>query len=65
MTAEQQVNNNSGGDITIQEIGFIVITEDAGSVNRFYLMIHDLISGGFTVADGEAAVIRYKVDFLN
>lgn len=57
VTVSRQLDNNSGGAITVQEVG-LAFWRTWG-----WLMLHDLISGGYEVADGDSVILRYKLDW--
>ena len=50
--------NNSGGSITVKEIGLIVKTLDSGGTTRYFLIARDVISP-VTVPAGATLTIRY------
>lgn len=57
----RQFENQSGGDITVQEIGFVVTNEDSGGANEPFLIARDLKN--FTITDGLTAVVEYRMRF--
>ena len=48
-------HNNSGGSITVQEIGLYT------TINVSFLMLRDLVSGGQIVNDGEWLKVKYTI----
>jgi hypothetical protein len=50
--------NNSGGSITVKEIGLIVKAQDSGSNVRYFLIARDVISP-VTVPTGATLTVRY------
>jgi hypothetical protein len=50
--------NNSGGSITVKEIGLIVKTSDSGGTARYFLIARDVISP-VTVPAGATLTVRY------
>lgn len=61
----RQFDNDSGGSITITEVGLAVeATPTAGGAQAF-LVLHDLLPGsGVAVADGSGIILRYQLDWL-
>ncbi len=65
VTLERSFNNNSGGIITINEAGILVITHQLGvGTTSAPLILRDIISPGHAVADGGAVIVRYLLDWL-
>lgn len=58
VTLTRQVDNNSGAEITIEEIGIRVIH---GS-SQFFLILRDLLSEA--IPDGESRLMKYHLDLL-
>lgn len=58
-TYDRQVNNNSGSSITIYEMGLIAIHNGV-----YFLLLRDVLGTPYAVANGAAAVVRYKIDWL-
>lgn len=54
-------NNNSGGLITITEIGIYVWTHKAGFVVDYYCIIRDLLATPFNIPDGTAIQVEYTL----
>jgi len=54
-------NNNSGGSITIQEIGLYCGYQTLTQVEYVTCMLRDLVSGGQTVNDGEWIKVKYTI----
>lgn len=52
--------NNSGGEITIEEVAIYARTTDASGNGRYFCIIRDL-TGGVAVADGQTATITYTI----
>lgn len=62
---ERSFNNDSGGDITINEVGIIVVSRlSSGSPVFSPLILRDIISPGHTVVNGGAVIVRYFLDWL-
>jgi len=53
--------NQSGGNITVEEIGIVGKSEDAGGASELFLLAHDLKN--FTINDGYTAVVEYRLRF--
>jgi hypothetical protein len=51
-------SNNSGGSITVKEIGLISCTYDSGNNTRYFLIARDVISP-VTVPSGSTLTVRY------
>ena len=62
----RQLDNSSGGSITIQEVGLVVDHNWPGVLNNFsqFLVLRDLIPGGHTVPNGGSVILRYDLDWL-
>ncbi len=62
----RQLDNSSGANITIQEVGLIVDHNWPGASNNFtqFLVLRDLIPGGHTVPNGGSVILRYDLDWL-
>ena len=54
---QRSFDNNSGGDITINEIGLVMMISD-GSVNYFVMIARDVISAT-TVPNGGRVTVKY------
>lgn len=62
---ERSFNNDSGGDITINEAGIIVATRRSSAVTvTSPLILRDIISPGHTVVNGGGVILRYLLDWL-
>jgi len=59
----RQFDNNSGGDITVNEVGLVVKTTNDVSAAKYVLVLRDLIPGGETVVNGTSTVFRYKLQW--
>ena len=57
--ATRTFTNNSGSTITVQEIGWICTAYDSGNVQRYVLMIHDLLISPQAVPSGATLTLRY------
>ena len=57
----RQVDNNSGGGITVEEIG-LVVEHRILAGTAFFLILHDLITS--VIPDGTSRVFTYNLDFL-
>ena len=57
----RQLDNNSGGLITVEEIAIVVRQATTSGVELF-LILHDLITSA--IADGTARVFTYNLEFL-
>jgi hypothetical protein len=66
LTLTRQLDNNSGGGITIREVGLIADYNITGVSNNFtqFLFLRDLIPGGHAVPDGGSVIMRYHLDWL-
>ena len=51
-------DNNSGGTITIQEAAVYVL-----HTSWFFMILHDLVSGGHNVLTGDSVVVEYIIRF--
>lgn len=62
----RQLDNNSGGNITIQEVGLVVDHNWPGTLNNFtqFLVLRDLVPGGHTVPNGGSVILRYDLEWL-
>lgn len=63
LTVTRQFDNNSGGAITVQEIGLVCVTDDSAGADRYFLLVRDL-TGGNTINNGASATATYNLDFL-
>lgn len=54
-------DNNSGGAITINEVGIYCITYDSGSVARYFCLARDLPAAPITAPNGGGARLTYTV----
>lgn len=62
---QRTFENDSGGDITINEAAVIILTRSTGGDNVASPMIlRDLISPGHLVVNGGAVIVRYLLDWL-
>lgn len=59
---ERQVNNNSGGTITVQEIGLVTLHRIAGPSTALFLILRDLVTEAIPTT--ESRIFRYHMDFL-
>jgi hypothetical protein len=65
VTIARQLINNSAGAITINEAGLAVRGDDAGAVERYWLILRDIIAGGREIlAGGGTQTVRYLLDAL-
>jgi hypothetical protein len=65
VTISRLLINNSAGAITINEAGLAVRGDDAGAVERYWLILRDIISGGREIlAGGGTQTVRYLLDAL-
>lgn len=65
VTISRQLINNSSGAITINEAGLAVRGDDASAVERFWLILRDLISPGKEIlGSGGTQTVRYLLDAL-
>lgn len=60
-TNTRTFTNNSGGNITVAEVGLAVITDDSGSANRNFLVARDVLGSTVLVADTEALAVVYTI----
>lgn len=61
-TISRQVNNNSGGTITVEEIGMAALTRISGPATANFLILRDLVTEA--IPDTESRVFRYHLDFI-
>ncbi len=59
-TITRNFANGSGGAITVNEIGLICTTKDLIYVDRYLLLIRDVIGGGISVPNGETLTVNYR-----
>lgn len=62
---ERNFQNDSGGDITINETGVRVFFDVVAGGNGSCMLLRDIISPGHTVVNGGAVIIRYFFDWLS
>ncbi len=62
VTLSRQFDNNSGGNITVKECGWVSECRDTSNVKKKALLIHDLQTQ--LINDTESKVFKYNVDFL-
>jgi hypothetical protein len=62
-TIPRQFDNNSGGPITVEEMGAVVQARTS-SGNQSMLILHDLLPGGELIADGDSLITNYHWEFL-
>ncbi len=62
VTLSRQFDNDSGGDITVEECGIAVTCLDSGLGARKVLIIHDLQTQ--LISNGTSKVFKYHLDFL-
>jgi hypothetical protein len=55
---QRSLMNNSGGDITVNEIGIYIYPT---SQSYYYMFLRDVLSSGITLSNGQALTIRYRV----
>lgn len=55
----RQFDNNSGGPITISEVGIYAFHNHYHDQQETFMALRDLVPGGHVVADGSSVVIRY------
>jgi hypothetical protein len=53
--------NNSGANITVNEIGLYAKAQDSGGIARIFCIARDVLSTGVTVGDGQTLTVRYKL----
>ncbi len=58
-TVTRDFANNSGGSITVREIGLINQFRDWGNAIRYFLTIRDAVN--ITVPDGETLTVNYRI----
>lgn len=62
---ERNFQNDSGGDITVNETGlFTGFRNVSADQSQVAMILRDLISPGHLVSDGGAVIIRYLLDWL-
>lgn len=63
---ERSFNNDSGGDITINETGVRSFCRQTGpDANFSATILRDIIDPGHVVVDGGAVIMRYLLDWLS
>lgn len=50
--------NNSGGDITVNEIGLYIYPT---SQSYYYMYLRDVLSSGITLSNGQALTVKYRI----
>lgn len=50
--------NNSGGDITVNEIGLYIYPT---SQSYYYMYLRDVLSSGVTLNNGQALTVKYRI----
>lgn len=50
--------NNSGGDITVNEIGIYIYPT---SQSYYYMYLRDVLSSGVTLSNGQALTVKYRI----
>ena len=63
ISLSRQFNNNSGGTITVNEIG-LVVEQGLVAGTGFFLILRDLVSPGEAILTGNNQIFRYHLDFL-
>jgi hypothetical protein len=58
-TITRTATNNSGGDITVKEIGLAVGTSDSGATTRNFLVTRDVLAAPVTMNDTDALAVVY------
>ena len=61
-TISRQVNNNSGGTITVEEIGLALLHRISGPSTALFLCLRDLVTEA--IPTGESRIFRYHLDFI-
>ena len=61
-TISRQVGNNSGGTITVQEIGLALLHRISGPGTALFLCLRDLVTEA--IPNGESRIFRYHLDFI-
>ncbi|MBA7478564.1 hypothetical protein ES707_13991 [subsurface metagenome] len=59
-TITRDFANNSGGAITVNEIGLYVKGLDTDVQTRYFMTIRDVIGGGIAVPDGQTLTVNYR-----
>lgn len=62
VTLSRQVDNNSGGTVTVEECGLANVCVDTGAGSRNVLLLHDLQTQA--ILDTESKIFKYHLDFL-
>lgn len=60
-TVSRIFNNQSGGPVTIREVGIHAQNNISGQIQHFFLIVRDLVSPAETVPSGGAATLVYTV----
>jgi hypothetical protein len=58
-TVTRDFANNSGGSITVREIGLAVKLTDMATASRYFLILHDAVN--IAVPDGETLTVNYRI----
>jgi len=58
-TVTRDFSNNSGGSITVREIGLAVRFTDTAGAARYFLILHDAVN--IAVPDGETLTVNYRL----
>lgn len=59
-TITRNFTNGSGGAVTVNEIGLACTTRDLTYVERYLLLIRDVIGGGISIPNGETLTVNYR-----
>ena len=60
-TVTRNFANNSGGDITVNEIGLAVCSYQSGNAEHNQLVVRDVIAGGIAVPNGQTLTVNYRI----
>lgn len=58
-TVSRIMVNDSGGAITVNEVGIYAYAMDSGDSGRYFLIVRDIVSGGQEVPDGGSVKLQY------
>lgn len=63
-TITRNFTNGSGGAITVNEIGLYALMQQlgagAGAIDRYAMIIRDVVGGGISVLNGQTLTINYR-----
>ena len=60
-TLEREFTNNSGGDVTVKEVGLVYKLRLVANKEYLYLFARDVLNEAVTIASGESLVVQYEI----